>query len=117
MQGATLFRSPSVWFLILAIFLPTVASAAEVRGRIWDASTGAAPAGGEVQLSCGGNPNPYILRGSGNYSIRDVSSGTCQVTVTTSGGSATRSISVNKPVVQFSGETRAIGNRIVLIAR
>lgn len=97
--------------------VPAVASSAELRGRIWDASTGAAPKGGSLKLSCGGSPNPHPLAGNGTYSIRDVPSGTCKLTVTTSKGIASRTITINKPVVQFSCETRKVGNKIVLVPR
>jgi hypothetical protein len=108
--------SLSLWFLII-LMVPAVASSAELRGRIWDASTGAAPKGGSLKLSCGGSPNPHPLAGNGTYSIRDVPSGTCKLTVTTSKGIASRTITINKPVVQFSCETRKVGNKIVLVPR
>lgn len=114
--AATHASSLSLWLLIL-LLVPAVASSAELRGRIWDASTGAAPKGGSLELSCGGSPNPHPLAGKGSYSIRDVPSGTCTLTVTTSRGAASRTITINKPVVQFSCETRTVGNKIVLVPR
>lgn len=106
----------SLWLLIL-LLVPAVASSAELRGRIWDASTGAAPKDGSLKLSCGGSPNPHPLAGNGSYSIRDVPSGTCKLTITTSRGIVSRNITINKPVVQFSCETRKVGNKIVLVPR
>jgi hypothetical protein len=115
--GATaLLNALSLWLLIL-LMLPAVASSAELRGRIWDASTGTAPKEGSLKLSCGGSPNPHPLVGKGSYSIRNVPSGTCELTVTTSSGKASRTITINKPVVQFSCETRAVGKKIVLVPR
>jgi len=106
----------SLWLLIL-LLAPAVVSSAELRGRIWDASTGAAPQSGSLQLSCGGSPNPHPLAGNGSYSIRDIPGGTCKLTVTTSRGTASRTITISKPVVQFSCETRTVGNKIVLVPR
>lgn len=105
-----------LWLLIL-LLAPTVVSSAELRGRIWDASTGVAPQGGSLKLSCGGSPNPHPLVGKGSYSIRNVPDGTCKLTVTTSSGKASRTITINKPVVQFSCETRTVGKKIVLVPR
>ncbi len=108
-----------LWLLIGTSLLSGAACSAELRGRIWDAATGAAPAGGSLELSCGGDPspNPHPLTGSGAYSIRNVPSGTCKVTVHTSQGRASRTVAINKPVVQFSCETRAVGRKVVLIPR
>jgi hypothetical protein len=100
------------WLVILSQAFSGIASAAELRGRILNAPTGA-----ELKLNCGGKPNPHPLGGSGSYSIRNVPSGNCKLTVTTSSGTASRTIAINKPVVKFSGEIRAIGNGIVLIPR
>jgi len=97
--------------------LSGTALAAELRGRIWDTNTGKAPAAAELALSCGGQPNPHPLGGDGSYSIRDVPSGNCKITVNTSRGKASRTIAINRPVVKFSGETSAVGNGIVLIPR
>lgn len=105
------------WLVILSQALSGIASAAELRGRIWDASTGSAPVGGKLQLNCGGKPNPHPLGGKGSYSIRNVPSGNCKLTVTTPSGTASRTIAINRPVVKFSGETRAVGNGIILIPR
>jgi len=117
---AGLGRSLFLWFLIsTSLLLSGTASSAELRGRIWDGSTGVAPIDGELALSCGGNPspNPHPLTGSGFYSIRNVPDGTCKLTVTTSRGTASRTIAINKPVVRFSCETRAVGKRLFLISR
>ena len=103
--------------LLILLLIPTAVSSAELRGKIWDASTGAAPAKGSLRLTCGGKPNPHPLVGNGSYSIRDVRSGSCTLTISTSSGSASRTISINKPVVQFSCETRRAGNTIVLVPR
>ena len=105
-----------LWSLLLLLF-SSFASAAELRGRIWDAKTGKAPAKGSLKVSCGGNPNPHSLVGSGSYSIRNVPNGICTLTVNTSNGSASRTITINKPVVQFNGETRKAGNKIFLVPR
>lgn len=103
-------------FIQLSLGL-SLASAAELRGRIWDASTGKAPSGGSIQLSCGGKPNPHKLVGTGSYSIRNVPNGSCRATIKTSRGSASRTVTINKPVVQFSSETRTVGNKVLLIPR
>ena len=105
-----------IWPLIL-LLASTIASAAELRGRIWDAATSKAPENASLRLSCGGNPNPHPLLGSGSYSIRNVPNGTCTLTVNTANGSASRTVTINKPVVQFSGETRKAGNKIFLVPR
>jgi hypothetical protein len=115
--GATAAAIPRALWLLIFLLVPVVASPAELRGRIWDASTGAAPTGGSLELSCGGQPNPHLLAGNGSYSIRNVPSGTCKLTVTTSNGDAARTITINRPVIQFSCETRKVGNRIVLVPR
>lgn len=115
--GATALVNALTFSLLILLIFPAIASSAELRGRIWDASTGAAPKGGSLKLSCGGTPDPHPLVGKGSYSIRNVPSGTCELTVTTSRGKASRIITINKPVVQFSCETRAVGNKIVLVPR
>ena len=104
------------WPLVLCL-IASSASAAELRGRIWDAKTGKAPKGGSLKLSCGGNPNPHSLVGSGSFSIRNVPDGSCKITVSVSGGKASRNISINKPVVRFSGEIRKAGNQVLLVPR
>ncbi|MDX1411008.1 MAG: hypothetical protein R3351_02535 [Nitrospirales bacterium] len=105
-----------IWPLML-VLVTSAASAAELRGRVWDAKTKKAPNRGSLELSCGGNPNPHPLVGNGSYSIRNVPNGTCKITVSTSGGKASRTITINKPVVQFNGETRKAGNKIFLVPR
>ena len=44
-----------IWPLIL-LLASTIASAAELRGRIWDAATSEAPANGSLRLSCAAIP-------------------------------------------------------------
>ena len=104
------------WPLVLLLF-GSVVSAAELRGRIWDAKTGNAPAGGSLNASCGGNPNPHTLVGSGSYSIRNVPDGTCTLTVSIGNSTASRTITINKPVVRFNGEIRKAGNKFFLVPR
>ena len=110
---------PRLYFIcpVMLLLATSVVSAAELRGRIWDAATGNAPSGGSLQLNCGGSPNPHSLVGNGSYSIRNVPSGPCKITVRTSDGTASRNITINKPVVRFNGETRRAGNRIFLVPR
>lgn len=115
--GARVIVSFISFYLLMLILFPISASSAELRGQIWDAATGAAPANGSLHLSCGGKPNPHPLVGNGSYSIRNVPNGSCKLTVSTSRGTATRTISINKPVVQFNCETRRAGNKIVLVPR
>ena len=106
----------SVWPMLLCLVTVSV-SAAEVRGRIWDSSTGAAPSDGRLENNCGGTPKSHPLVGNGSYSIRNIPNGSCTLNVITSYGSAARTITVNKPVVQFNSEIRRAGNRIFLVPR
>lgn len=104
-------------FALGMLTLTSAVSAAELRGRIWDAATGRAPNMGKIVLSCGGDPSPHPLVGSGTFSIRNVPNGPCTIKLSTSSGSASRNIAINKPVVQFNGETRKAGNKILLVPR
>ena len=112
------FGARHILILIFLLAIPLSTWAAEVRGRIWDETTREAPQGGTIRIVCGSQEFPGTLAPNGSYSIRGVpSGGTCQFFVNAYGLEASRTIAVNGPVVNFSGEVRRVGGTIVLIPR
>jgi hypothetical protein len=103
----------------LAILVSSAAQAAELTGRIWNASTGDALPGGQLTVTCPGYiKGNFPLASDGSFVLTGVPSGaSCQLTLASSLGNATRHIKISAPVVRFNAEARVVSGSLMLIPR
>ena len=95
------------------------ASAAELRGRIWNPKTNQAPAGATLHVTCPGFERSLGLADNGQYSVRSLpSNASCTVAVSIGDKrSSNVAVRTNAPVVRFNAEVRSLSNRILVLPR
>ncbi len=103
---------------VLLLALPFAAHGAELQGRFWGTGISGAPGSATLHVQCGDFESSAPLSGNGTYSIRDLPSAGCHLKVNVSGRwSEPIPFKSGGSVVQFNGEIRVAGSRVMVLRR
>jgi len=104
---------------LLALLLVSDATAAELRGRMWQDGQSGPPSGATLTVVCGGTTKSVSLGANGSYSVRDLpANASCKLTLK-AGAKASPAVPArtNATVFNFDAEIKILPDRLIVLPK